>query len=134
MKKDIKFLPVEKIFIAVARKKNELNEYIWNVYLINKNTFPLKDVFIRSKGYGSKNGEDQQTSVLRHHFPVLPALDYVLIEPIDPAVFHLNNEYWISYYVEGQIFDKKFIFVPDSIIEKNLIYISELEMEGILHN
>jgi hypothetical protein len=134
MKKDIKFPPVENVFFAVARETTELNEYTWNVYLLNKNDFGLKDVFIRSKGYGTSNGEDQQTSILRHHISWLEANDYALIEPIDPSVFHLNNEYWISYFIDGQIFDKKFIFVPESIIEQNLIFIPELNKEGILHN
>ena len=134
MKKDIKFLPVESVYIAVTREKNELNEYTWNVYLLNRNPFGLKDVFIRSKGYGTSNGQEQQTSVLRHHITWLEANDFALIEPIDPGVFHLYNEYWLSYYIEGQIFDKKFIFVPDSIVEKNVIFIPELNKEGVLHN
>jgi hypothetical protein len=57
-----------------------------------------------------------------------------LIEPIDPAVFHLNNEYWVSYYVGRQIFDKRFVFVPDTICEGNISFIKELEMEGVLHS
>lgn len=133
MKKDIKFLPVENVFVAVTREKNGLDEYTWNVYLLNRNDFGLKDIFIRSKGYGIVNGEERQTSVLRHHISWLEPNDYALIEPIDPQVFHLNNEYWLSYYVGQQIFDKKFIFVPDSLIEKNVIFIPELNKEGILH-
>lgn len=134
MKKDIPFLPVEGISIAVVRQKTELNEDSWNVYLLNKNSFGLKDILISSKGYGNLEGEEQQTSVLRHHISALGPGEHILVEPIDPAIFHLNNEYWLSYFVNGQIFDKKFIFVPDSIIEKNLIFIPELNMEGILHN
>ena len=57
-----------------------------------------------------------------------------LIEPIDPTVFHLNNEYWLSYYVGAQIFDKRFLFVPDSIREENISFIKELNMEGVLHS
>ncbi len=58
----------------------------------------------------------------------------MLIEPIDPGVFHLNNEYWVSYYIGSQIFDKRFVFVPDSIREENISFIKELEMEGVLHS
>jgi len=50
------------------------------------------------------------------------------------ATFHLYSEYWVSYYIDGQIYDKKFIFVPDSITEENLIPIAQLGMEGILHD
>jgi hypothetical protein len=134
MKKDITFLPVEGVSIAIARNKNELDQFVWNVYLLNKNKFDIKDILISSKGYGILDGLEQQTSVLRHHISGLGAGEHILVEPIDPAIFHLNNEYWLSYFVNGQIFDKKFIFVPDSIIETNLIFIPDLNMEGILHN
>lgn len=134
MKKDISFLPVEGISVIVVRQKNELQQFEWNVYLLNKNTFALKDILISSKGYGISDGEEKQTSVLRHHISSLGPGEHIVVEPIDPGIFHLNNEYWVSYFVDGQVFDKKFIFVPDSIMEKNLIFIPELNMEGILHN
>jgi len=134
MKKDIPFLPVEGVTMAVAQEKNELGETIWNVYLLNRNTYNLRNVLVTSKGYGSKvDGERQQTSVLRHHIPELEANEVAMIEMIDPSVFHLYNEYWVSYFVDEQVFDKKFIFVPESIIEENLIFIPQLSLKGILH-
>jgi hypothetical protein len=39
----------------------------------------------------------------------------------------------VSYYRGSQIFDKKFIFVPDSIVPANLIPIALLGREGVLH-
>ncbi len=134
MKKDIPFLPVEGVSMAVAQEKNEVGETIWNVYLLNRNGHNLSNVLVTSKGYGSAvDGERQQTSVLRHHIPELEANEVALIEMIDPSVFHLYNEYWVSYYVNDQVFDKKFIFVPESIIEENLIFIPQLSLKGILH-
>jgi len=59
---------------------------------------------------------------------------HALIEPIDPSVFHLTNEYWVSYFIDGRIFDKKFIFVPDTITEKNLTFITEIDTKGVLHD
>jgi hypothetical protein len=56
-----------------------------------------------------------------------------MVETIDPAVFHLFNEFWVSYYIGDTIYDKKFIFVPGSITESNLSYIPQLDMKGILH-
>lgn len=133
MKKDIPFLPVEGVSIAITRQVDELNNANWEVHLINHNNFLLHNILVASKGYGTKDGEQQHTSILRHHFPEMPAKSSVLIEPIDPSVFHLYNEYWLSYFVDTQIFDKKFIFVPDSIIEQNLVFIPMLNMEGVLH-
>jgi hypothetical protein len=46
----------------------------------------------------------------------------------------LNNQYWVSYYSGPQIFDKKFIFVPDSIVPDNFTHISLLDKVGVLHS
>jgi hypothetical protein len=136
MKRDISFLPVEGIQVVIARKPTELDQYDWQVYLINQNDAMIRNVFVTSKGYGfpdETQKEQQTTSTLRHFFAELQPNAYVAVETIMPDVFHLNNQYWVSYYIGDQIFDKKFIFVPDSITEQNLILISELGLEGILH-
>ncbi|MBJ6117777.1 hypothetical protein JAO76_06225 [Pontibacter sp. BT310] len=134
MKKDIDFGTVEGISVAVATTPNESGVDAWNVYLINNNPFPIENVLVSSKGYGILDGEEVKTSMLRHMFELIEAKSYVQIEPIDPAIFHINNEYWVSYYIDRQIYDKKFIFVPDSITQDNLIEIGMLNMQGVLHS
>ena len=134
MKKDIDFGTVEGVSVAVATAPDAAGEPAWDVYLINNNPFPLDNVLVASKGYGMMDGNEVKTSVLRHLFEQVPAKGFVQIEPIDPALFHINNEYWVSYYVDKQIFDKKYVFVPDSITADNLIEISMLQMQGVLHS
>lgn len=134
MKKDIKFEPVKGVELAIVKKApDDSGEEAWFVYLINKNEMPLENVMVTSKGYGQKDGEHQKTSVLRHMFPLVGSGGAVLIEPIDRQVFHLNNEYWVSYFIGRQVYDKKYIFVPDTILEDNLSYIEELGLQGVLH-
>jgi len=89
---------------------------------------------ITSRGYGESKSEKQLTSTLRHMIPYMEPGTYALIEPIDESIFHLNNEYWVSYFINEQVYDKKFIFLPDSIIEENLTFIKELDTKGILHD
>jgi hypothetical protein len=137
MKKDIIFHPVEGVNVAIVREINELNETLWNVIVINRNDKPITGVFVTSKGYGNTESgvnADLKTSTLRHFFPEIKPADYVVVEPIMPDVFPLNNEFWISYFLGNQIYDKKFIFVPDSIVEDNIIKIEPLGLEGILHD
>lgn len=129
MKKDIDFSPVKNVHVVIAQTDEG-----WKVYLINRNEKKLENVMITSRGYGEKNKEEQKTSTLRHMIPYLDPGMYALVEPIDKSVFHLNNEYWVSYFIDGQVYDKKFIFVPDTILPENLIFIEELEMKGILHD
>jgi hypothetical protein len=137
MKKDIDFTPVTGIYVTIARRINELGQFEWHVYLINRNPTLITNVFVTSKGYSGdddkKKEEQQRTSTLRHYFAEIGAGESVLVEPIMPDVFHLNNEYWVSYFIDNQIFDKKFIFVPETIVEANLVPIEELGLEGVLH-
>lgn len=134
MMKDIDIPQVQNVTLAVVREKNNLMQDEWRVYLLNNNDFAIENTLVASKGYGEKNGEEQRTSTLRHFLQTVPARGSILIEPIDSAVFHLNNEYWVSYYVGRQIYDKRFVFVPDSIKEENLSFIRELDKEGVLHS
>lgn len=134
MKKDIEFPNVEGVKIAIARKVNEYNEVEWDVYLINRLAVALETVFVNSRGYGFEpDGKEIKTSHLRHFYKEIPAKEIIKVEMISPEVFHLNNEFWVSYYIGNQIFDKKFIFVPESICEENLIHIHQLDLKGILH-
>jgi hypothetical protein len=134
MIKDIQIPEVKNVTLAVARKKNIGEKDEWKVYLINNNEHPIENTLVASKGYGEKDGEQQRTSILRHFLETVPGKSTALIEPIDPALFHLNNEYWVSYYIGHQIFDKRFVFVPDAIREDNISFIRELNMEGVLHS
>lgn len=134
MKKDIEIPEVKNVTIAVVRTKNILHQDEWKVMLINNNDHAIENTLVASKGYGEREGEPQRTSTLRHFLEIVPAQGVALVEPIDPKLFHLNNEYWVSYYVGAQIYDRRFVFVPESICEKNLTFIKELDMEGVLHS
>jgi len=132
MKKDIDIPKVAGVEIAVVKEEKIGNN--WKVYLINKNNFELDNVLVSSRGYGQIDGEERKTSVLRHLVGNVDANDYALIEPIDPQVFVLSNEYWVSYYVGSKIYDKKYVFVAGTIKEENLIEIKMIGKRGVLHN
>lgn len=130
MKKDINFPQIEDVYVTIV---NDVRDSLWKVYLLNRNDKKLDSVMVTSKGYGEKDGKKQKTSILRHVIPRVDPGEYALVEPIHEQVFHLNNEYWVSFFIDGQLYDKKYIFVPETIIKDNLSYIEELGMEGVLH-
>jgi len=134
MIKDIELPVVTNVTLAVAREKNNLLLDEWKVYVINNDDVPLENTLVASTGYGEKNGAQQRTSTLRHFLQTVPPHSAALVERVDDTVFHLNNEYWLSYYIGSQLYDKRFVFVPDSIHEANLIFIKELDREGVLHS
>lgn len=132
MKKDLPENIVEDISIAVVLENETPGGKHWNVYLVNLKAEPIETVLVSSKGYGQKDGKDVKTSILRHSIGDLGAKDYALIEAIDEQVFGLTNEYWLSYYIKGNIYDKKFIFLPESIVESNLTRVPVVNKPGVM--
>ena len=132
MKEDINFPEVKGVMLAIARKQVE-SEFIWHAYIINVNDYDLHNLLVVSKGYSAPGTPKQNTSILRHSIEQLKSNSYAVIEPLDPQVFKLFNEFWISYYYNKEMYDKRFIFTPDSISEDHLVKIEALELEGVLH-
>jgi hypothetical protein len=69
---------------------------------------------------------------LRHFIGDVHPRSSVKVEAIDTQVFGLTNEYWLSYYVDGTIYDKKYIFLPESIVDENISKVPLLNKPGIL--
>jgi hypothetical protein len=130
MLKDIKREEIEDIAIAVVPSVEDNS--VWEVYMINLKEEGLENVIVASKGYGLYKGEEVKTSVLRHYLGSFQPLDIRLIEPIQKEMFGLNNEYWVSFYIGQNIFDKKFIFLPESITEDNFIRIPFIDRPGVM--
>ncbi|MEO6979721.1 MAG: hypothetical protein ABJA76_18295 [Mucilaginibacter sp.] len=132
MIKDLPDNTVKDIAIAVALEKESAESKLWYVYLINLKNVPIENVLITSKGYGEKDGEQVKTSTLRHMFPLIAGNSFKVIEPIDEQTFGLNNEYWLSYYIGTHIYDKKFIFLPESIVEMNFTRLPVINKVGVM--
>ncbi|KQR67292.1 hypothetical protein [Pedobacter sp. Leaf176] len=132
MKVDLPENTVEDIAMAVVLMSETPEVKNWTVYLVNLKNEPITNVLISSKGYGEKEGKQVKTSVLRHFIGDMEANDFKGVEAIDPEVFGLTNEYWLSYYIGSTIYDKKFIFLPESIIDTNLIKIPLVNRPGVM--
>lgn len=132
MKKDLPLNIVEDISIAVVLESETPESKNWSVYLINEKNVPLANVFVTSKGYGINEGKEVKTSTLRHFIGDVAALSSTKIEAIDTQVFGLTNEYWLSYYIDNTIYDKKYIFLPESIVDENLMKIPLVNKAGVL--
>jgi hypothetical protein len=130
MLKDINREEIEDIAIAVVPSIEDNS--VWEVYMINLKEEGLDNVIVASKGYGMYKGEEVKTSVLRHFLGAFEPLDIRLIEPIQKEVFGLNNEYWVSFYIGQNIFDKKFIFLPESISEDNFTRVPFINRMGVI--
>ncbi len=119
--------------IAVAVVPEMVNdENGWMVYLVNLKNDTLENVLVSSKGYGEIDNRNLRTSELRHYIEKLGSHNFSKIEPIMEDVFGLANEYWVSFYVNKTIYDKKFVFLPESICETNFVTIPFLNRKGVM--
>lgn len=138
MKKDIPIYKVEDLAIAIAPREDDPNlvideeDDLWDVYLLNLRDDAIKSVLVNSRGYGELNGEQQRTTVLRHFFEEIGPLAAVQIEPIQTKLFSIANEYWVSFVYDGYMYDKKYVFVQESISEANFTTIPFLNRKGVM--
>ncbi len=134
MREELKGPKVEGISVAVVQQLNELNEKVYNVYLLNLSEKIIEGVMISSRGYGRniKTDEEVKTAMLRHSIEVLLPNEAAKIEPIIEEVFGINNEFWVSFWNDSVMYDKKFIFLPESISEENMKEIPILGVRGVM--
>jgi hypothetical protein len=131
MKKDITFHKVDDVGIAIIPEEHE-GEKEWMAYLINTGPNVLEGVIVCSNGYGNINGQDIKTSTLRQFFEKVPAGHAVKLELVEEKVFSLNNEFWISFWLNGQMCERKVVFLPESISENYFTMVPILEKRGVL--
>ena len=132
MLKDIENEVVKGIAVAVVPEQNETGENIWNVYLLNLKEEEIEGVLVTSKGYGERDGEPIKTSTLRHFLDEMESRSYKLIEPVMDDVLGLTNEFWVSFYHNKKIYERKYLFLPESISEKFFSRIPMLNKAGVI--
>lgn len=129
MLKDIPQLKATGIAMAVIRDEEEDE---WVAYILNLKENPVQKLMITSKGYGEIDGKKKETSQLRYYVENMEARNYYRLELISEEVLVLNNEFMIIYYDGDHMYDRKFIFLPDSIRPENFTSIPILNKKGIL--
>ena len=116
MKKDILIPEVKNVYVAAVLMTNDTGDQQWWIHLINDSTSPIENVMIQSRGYSDLDKKSGvKTATLRKVINLLPAKSAAKLEPIMPEVFHLFNEYWVTFFEENTLKDRKFIFGPYTI-------------------
>ncbi len=128
MKKDIEIPIAKEVYVAAVHEWNE--DFLskdWNAYIINNRVTQIDMVLIVSKGY---DGE-RKTSLMRHAIGVVDAKSFQKIELIQEDVLSLNNEFFVTYYADNKIYEKRFVFKKNTVNESSLLDIPLIEKEGI---
>lgn len=134
MKEELQGPKVTKAAVAIVKELNDEGEEIFNVYLLNYYEEKMEGVLVTSSGYAVHHETQEQvkTSVLRHLLDEIPSNSFKRIEPIIEDVFGLNNEYWVSFWINNVMYDKKFIFLQETIKKENFVQIPLIEKMGVM--
>jgi hypothetical protein len=125
---------VENVAIAIVEEINELNERMFYAYLLNLRDDIMEGIIVTSTGYGENatTGERVRTSTLRHSLEVLLPNEAAKLEPIMDDVLGLANEFWVSFWVNEVMHDKKFVFLPETISAEKMTVLPVLGQKGIM--
>lgn len=129
MRKDIEIPKVENVYIvAVKEWDKDFTGQQWNVYVVNDREDEISMVLVMSRG----NSEDKKTSTLRHDVGYISPKSSKKIEFITSEVLGFTNEYLVTFFAENKLFERKFLFEPNSISDDMVEKIPVMEVEGIL--
>lgn len=129
MRKDIEIPKVKDVYIAAVKEWDaEFLSQSWIAYLINDSDKSLEITMVVSRG---KN-KNQKTATLRHAFGAISPKSFKKIELLMEEVFSFTNEFLVTYFIEKTLYEKTFVFSPNTISEKNQQEIPLIDVQGVL--
>ncbi|MCM4150485.1 hypothetical protein DHD05_02685 [Arenibacter sp. N53] len=129
MKKDIEIPIAKNVHVAIIPEWNkEFLEKNWNAYIINDRDTVIVAVIAVSNGYEG----DRKTSTMRHGLGDIPPKEYRKIEVLQEDILAFNNEFFVTFFADDKLYEKRFFFEKYTISESNLSPIPVMELEGVL--
>jgi hypothetical protein len=129
MKKDIEIPIAKEVFVAIVHEWND--DFLskdWNAYIINNRSAQIDMVLIVTKGYD----KNKKTSTMRHGIGLVGAKSFEKIEMIQEDVLALDNEFFVTFFADDKLYERRYIFEKNTVNEQNLINIPIIEKEGVL--
>lgn len=128
MKKDIEIPIAKDVYIAVIHEWNAaFLSKDWNAYIINNRPTQIDMVLVSTKGFDG----DRKTSTMRHGIGIVEPKSFAKIEMLLEDVLSLNNEFFVTYYADDKLYEKRFLIEKNTVSEKALQQIPIIEKEGI---
>ncbi|MBU2900783.1 hypothetical protein [Maribacter dokdonensis] len=129
MKKDIEIPVAKDVHVAMIREWNkEFLDKDWNAYIINDRNTLIEMTMVVSKGYD----KDRKSSTMRHGIGDMQPKSFRKIEVVQEDVLGLNNEFFVTFYADNKLYEKRFVFEKNTVTENNLVNIQLINKEGIL--
>jgi hypothetical protein len=128
-KKDIDFhVAINIQIVAIKEWDQDFLSQNWNVYLVNNRKDTVETVLVLSRG----NNKDIKTSTLRHGLGDIAPMMSRKVELITDEVLGFTNEYLVTFFAEGKLFERSLVFEAHSIAEENRVHIPIMDSEGII--
>jgi len=128
MRKDIEIPKIENVHIvAVKEWDKDFLAQNWNIYLINDRADFIETVLVLSRG----NNKDKKTSTLRHGLKDIAPKKSAKVEFITDEVLGFTNEYLVTFFAQGKLYERKFVFEPNSISDNNVKILPVIDKEGV---
>ncbi len=129
MKSDIEIPEVKDVHVAIVQEYNPEFEWNdWNAYMINDRDTAIEMVLIVSSGFN----DDKTTSTMRHSIKEMPPKSYAKIELLQKEVLALTNEFRVTFFADGKMYDKKYVFEKNTVSADTIGAIPVMELKGIL--
>src|SRR5690606_17700723 len=118
MKKDIEIPIAKNVYVAIVHEwSDDFLEKNWNSYIINDRDTGIDLVIVVSKGYD----KDPKTSTIRHGLGDIPAKAYRKIEIIQDDLIGFNYEFFVTFFADDRLYEKRYLFKKNSINASNLV-------------
>lgn len=117
------------VFIALILDWNDdFMAKKWHAYVLNDRPTPIAMALVVSKGYD----DNRKTCTMRHSIALMDPKSYAKIELVQDDVLQLDNEFFLTFFADGKLFEKKFLFKKNSIDENLVVNIPLVNKPGIL--
>ncbi len=131
MLKDIDFKRVTDLAMAVVPNTEEGSDD-YKVYLLNLKDEPIEGVMINSVGYGTVDDKEVKTSNIRQLIDRIDPQTAIAVELITEELKSLSNQFWVSFWQNGELYDKKYVFVRESINEEFFTEVPIVGQRGVM--
>ena len=71
---------------------------------------------------------------MRHGLGDIPAKSFRKIEILQEDILAFNNEFFVTFFADDKLYEKRFLFEKYSISESNLGPVPVMELEGVMPN
>ncbi len=129
MKADIENLIGEhiKLFIVKTEQTDDQGQTIWEAVIYNHSDQKLENILVNTKGSGTIGDRQVVTATMRYFKDELPSEASFKVESITNEVLCINNEFWISYSLDGKLYEKRIQFIGNGRASS---WVSAINAEG----